>query len=249
MSLNLTPQEWQDIHAFQEEELVRLASDEQFAWTAAKSDHFSRIGAWIRPEFGRRVLEVGCGPGRYVAMLASKGFEVVGVDPVMYPTWPLIKSHREVEFADGVFAEALPFPDASFDHVACIAALLYFDDPHRALAEIRRVLKPGGRVVLRSVSRWNLYNLIMGKPLDPASRNRYTMGEFVRLAQSAGFSVAERFSYGFYPPIFRSRWWHATNGKISVDAQCMISALTPAPVRHQLIIFCTAPKAEAPKPA
>ncbi len=248
MSLSLSPEQWQDIHSYQEAELIRLASDDRFAHRAARSDHFSRIGAWIKPELGRRVLEVGCGPGRYVAMLASLGFEVVGVDPIAYPTWPVIKSHRDVEFADGIFAEALPFPDASFDHVACIAALLYFSDPYRALTEIGRVLKPGGRAVIRSVSRWTLYNLLMGKPLDPATRNHYTMAEFVELARSAGLSVAHRFSYGFYPPIFTSRWWHLTNGRVSVNAQCMISTLTPALFRHQLIMFCVAPKAEAPKP-
>jgi SAM-dependent methyltransferase len=249
MSLSLTPQEWQDIYAFQEAELIQLASDEQFARSASLTDHFSRIGAWIKPELGGRVLEVGCGPGRYVAMLASMGFDVVGVDPIPYPTWEMIKSHRQVELADKVFAEDLPFPDASFDHVACIAALLYFNDAKRSLAEIRRVLKPGGRVVIRSVSRWTLHNLIMGRPLDPATRNHYTMAEFVKLAEDAGLPVVQRFSYGFYPPIFKSRWWHATNGKISVNAQGVISALTPAPLRHQLIMFCVAPKAEGPKSA
>jgi SAM-dependent methyltransferase len=248
MSLNLSQERWEEIRKFQELELMQLASDPKFARQSAAMDHFSRISAWIEPELGRRVLEVGCGPGRYVAMLASLGFDVVGVDPNTYPTWQTIKSLQQVEFLEGVFAEALPFPDSSFDHVACIAALLYFNDPIRSLAEIRRVLRPGGRMVLRSVSRWTPYRLLSGKPLDPASRNHYNMAEFVKLAHDAGFEVHQSFSYGFYPPIFVSRWWHLLNGPISTKAQSTISTLTPPPFRHQLVIFCATPSAlKAPK--
>lgn len=221
--------------------MLNLASDSEFARRAALTDHFSRIGAWIKPELGRRVLEVGCGPGRYVAMLASLGFDVVGVDPSAFPTWPMIKSHRQVELMDNVFAEALPFPDASFDHVACISALYYFKDARRALAEISRVLKPGGRMIVRSVNRWTLYHLLRGRPVDLATRHHHNMTEFVRLLADAGYEVHDRFSYGFYPPILTSRWWHLVNGPISSETQASISALTPSALRHHLVVFCSAP--------
>jgi SAM-dependent methyltransferase len=242
MTFELTPKQWEEVYAYQAKEIESLATDVSYARRASVLAHYSRVGEWLNPNFGRRVLEVGCGPGRYVAMLASLGFDVVGVDPVAYPTWPVIEAKRQVKFMDLVFAEALPFPDASFDHVACIAALLYFQDPTRALVEIRRVLKPGGRMVLRTVSRWNLYHLIKGQDIDPATRNRYNKEEFVKLASDSGFEVDRCFSYGFYPPIFAGRWWHLVNGIISTNTQSAISNLTPSFVRHHLVIFCTAAK-------
>jgi ubiquinone/menaquinone biosynthesis C-methylase UbiE len=246
MSFQLTQKQWEDIYSYQAKEIEMLATDAEFARRASLLDHYSRIGEWLVPELGRRVLELGCGPGRYVAMLASLDFDPIGVDPVSYVTWKTIKRSREVEFRDGISAESLPFPDSSFDHVACIAALLYFDDPIRSLAEIRRVLRPEGRLVMRSVSRWNLYRLINGKNIDPVARNHYTMGELVRLLSDAGFAVQRTFSYGFYPPFFSGRWWHLMNGGISIETQAAISALTPPPLRSNLVAFCAAPSSDAP---
>ncbi|WP_236704642.1 class I SAM-dependent methyltransferase [Deinococcus grandis] len=82
------------------------------------------------------VLDVGAGDGRLVRELARRGHagRVVGVDPTPGP---------DVQPAH---AEALPFPDASFDVVLFARVLAHLPDPARALAEARRVLRPGGQV-------------------------------------------------------------------------------------------------------
>jgi SAM-dependent methyltransferase len=244
MTFNLTPEQWKDIHAFQAQEIERIRSDKTFANEIARTKHFSCIGEWLTPGLGGRVLEAGCGPGRYVALLASLGFDVVGIDPYQHATWDVIRQNPHVELRDGVFAEDLPFPDASFDHVACIAALLYFRDPLLALREMRRVLKPGGRMLLRSNNRHNLYRIFRGRHLDPAASNYCTMRELSELARAAGFEIHHKFSYGFYPPIMEARWWHMVNGTISTRLQERISALTPPLVRMSLILFCTAAPSE-----
>src|SRR6266480_1312689 len=134
MTRVLTSAQVESIHAFQRDEIERLAKEPDFAAEAGRSEHFSRVADWLRPELGKRVLELGCGPGRYVAMLASLGFDVVAVDPASFDdTWNLIRKHHAVDFRSNVYAEDLPFEDASFDHVACLGALLYFKDPARAL--------------------------------------------------------------------------------------------------------------------
>lgn len=243
MGFDLSPRQWQEIHEFQAREMKALVSDAQFAREAAMSDHYSRIGAWITPEHGKRVLELGCGPGRYVALLANLGFDVVGADPcaaASLPTWDMIKAHRNVEFLEHVYAEDLPFEDGSFDQLACLGALLYFNDPAKALAEMRRVLKPGGRMIVRTVNRHNLYRLVTGRNLDPSAPNAYTMSELVEVLQRGGFTVHERFSYGFYPPFFRARWWHLVNGVMSRRSQDMWSTLTPSAFRVNLVAFCSA---------
>lgn len=108
-------------------------------------------------EPGMRVLDLGCGRGRHLHALYwdETPIEVVGLD----------LSHGEVKAAwDGFFdlpppqpdsdkraanvlagdAAKLPFPDASFDRVVCCEVLEHVDDPDAVLAEIERILKPGG---------------------------------------------------------------------------------------------------------
>ena len=109
---------------------------------------------YAAPQPGDRVLDVACGTGivtrQAAAMLGGKG-QVAGIDlnPAMLqvavtlsqPTSPLI------EWRQGD-AEALPYPDASFDLVLCQHGLQFFEDKRAAVAEMRRVLAPGGRVAI-----------------------------------------------------------------------------------------------------
>ena len=100
----------------------------------------------IRREAPARVLEVGCGGGQFAARLAEENpaARVVATD----------RSSRFVELtaARGVTAEVadvqdLPFQDGSFDVVAAMWMLYHVPDLDRGLAEVRRVLRPGGLFV------------------------------------------------------------------------------------------------------
>ena len=104
-------------------------------------------------EPGDRVLDVGCGPGNFsrdFAAAASEGL-VVGIDASasMLETAVRESGDPNVAYVRGD-AGALPFRDACFDAVCCFAALYLIEQPARALAEIVRVLAPGGRVALLS---------------------------------------------------------------------------------------------------
>lgn len=94
---------------------------------------------------GDRALDVATGTGRFAAMLAGRYREVVGVD------WPQALdgavSHPGVRY-QAMDAEALAFPDASFDLVALSWALHALANPTGVLHEMRRVLKPGGVFLL-----------------------------------------------------------------------------------------------------
>jgi SAM-dependent methyltransferase len=236
--LQLTARQAKKIHRFQRNEIARLANDQQFAAACSLRSHYSRIGVWLPPGGRGRVLEIGCGPGRYVAMLASMGYDVVGVDLTKFETWEIVRgAHRGVEFLDGVAAEKLPYESESFDHVACLSALLYFESAERALAEIRRVLKPGGRLILRTVSRDNLVRRLRGRDVDPATRNVFSLSELREFVAVHGFAVRESFSYAFFPPVLTMYWWYLVNGPISVAAQERLSDLTPASMRMNVIVF------------
>lgn len=105
---------------------------------------------------GQRILDVGCGPGFSVAELADlvgPTGSVVGVDTseqMLAAAERRCSQSTNVQFhqADVI---SLPLPDASVDAAICVQVLEYVPDPTAALAELARVVRPGGRVVIWDV--------------------------------------------------------------------------------------------------
>ncbi len=91
------------------------------------------------------LLDVGCGPGKLRSHFDLERVQYVGLDPIALPEvadFPFVQS----------LAESIPFKDATFTDVTVLAALDHFRDKEGFLAEVRRVLKPGGRLhILQSV--------------------------------------------------------------------------------------------------
>ena len=91
----------------------------------------------------QRVLDVGCGDGQVSRLAAGLGAQVVGIDP----TWNCVSVANQR--GGGVFARAaaaqLPFADATFDAVVACLVFEHIRDVDAAIAEVGRVLQPGGR--------------------------------------------------------------------------------------------------------
>jgi SAM-dependent methyltransferase len=98
-----------------------------------------------------RVLDVGCGGGRLTISLAQAGAEVTGIDTSEQRLAQARKRARaaavQLDLIEADFNVPLSFPDASFDAVTSRLALMAADDAVATLAEMRRVLVPGGPLV------------------------------------------------------------------------------------------------------
>jgi trans-aconitate methyltransferase len=108
---------------------------------------------WLAAQPGEVILDLGCGDGQLTQRIAASGARVLGVDAS--PQMVAAARARGVT-ADQASAEALPYPDASFDAVFSNAALHWVRDQEGMMASVRRGLKPGGRFVVEMGGHGNI---------------------------------------------------------------------------------------------
>jgi len=105
---------------------------------------------------GRTVLDVGCGGGFLAEEFAKDGFAVTGIDPASRSIDAARKhaadNNLEIDYRVGK-GEALPFPDGSFDIVACCDVLEHVEDLSLVIGEVSRTLKAGGIFCYDTVNR------------------------------------------------------------------------------------------------
>ncbi|MDQ6906626.1 MAG: class I SAM-dependent methyltransferase [Chloroflexota bacterium] len=147
---------------------ARENSDDAWNWSerAAKWRHWHPILTewwqgvtdllirWAEPASGMRVLDLASGTGEPALSLAPRvgpDGTVTATDVIPEMVAIAVENATEQGITNMRFqqadAGALPFPDASFDRVTCRFGVMYFPDVPRALGEVRRVLRPGGRAV------------------------------------------------------------------------------------------------------
>jgi len=100
------------------------------------------------PADGGHVLDVATGTGLVAAALLERGFRVTGLDQSREM---LARAHERFHGAVDLVeasAAALPFPDATFDHLTFTYLLRYVDDPGATLRELARVVRPGGTIAM-----------------------------------------------------------------------------------------------------
>ena len=134
----------------------------------------------LRLEAGQRVLDVGCGTGDDVhdlAVLVAPTGEAVGLDndpDLLAEARRRAVGREALTFVAGN-AEALPFDDATFDACRAERVLQHLAHPERAVGEMRRVLRPGGRLVLLDVD-WDTLVVTAGTDLLDVTRRLVQYG-------------------------------------------------------------------------
>jgi ubiquinone/menaquinone biosynthesis C-methylase UbiE len=140
-----------------------------------------RMAAELAP--GGIVLEVGCGSGMGLPYLAARSRMMVGGDYMM-PMLLEARSHVPESRLVRMDAAHLPFRDASFDAVLMLEMIYYVADQAEALVECRRVLKPGGKLMVCMPNR--------DRPdfnPSPFSTHYPNVGDLAALFERAGFEA------------------------------------------------------------
>ncbi len=138
-----------------------------------------------------RILDVGCGTGYLLRLLAGRcpgAIELAGVDPApaMIDLAEAKAGDERIKFSVGV-AEHLPYPDAAFDLVVSTTSFDHWVDQRSGLAECARVLRPGARLVLvDQFSAWLAPTLLVGRRGKARTKHRAT-----RLLIAVGFRSPE----------------------------------------------------------
>jgi SAM-dependent methyltransferase len=148
-----------------------------------------------------RILDIGCGTGANLEMLAEFG-EAEGVD--ISPDALAFCRQRGLQNVHQGEAEHLPYEDSSFDLVTALDVVEHLDHDVRGLSEMRRVLRPGGFALLFVPA----FMFLWGVQDDVSHhRRRYTRATLQHAVRAAGFEI-ERFTYAnitFFAPILLGR--------------------------------------------
>jgi 2-polyprenyl-6-hydroxyphenyl methylase / 3-demethylubiquinone-9 3-methyltransferase len=198
-------------------------------WYAAHDDPVALLRAesrlrnpWVAAHILRergaqaRVLDVGCGAGFLSNHLAAQGFDVTGVD-ASPGSLDVAARHDPTGKAQYVLGDALslPFAAASFDVVCAMDFLEHVEDPAAVVAEISRVLKPGGLFFFHTFNRNPVAWLVIIKGVEWFVKNTpkhmhvlrlfIKPSELARMCWSCGLQVAEL--HGSEPVVFSWAFW------------------------------------------
>ena len=167
--------------------------------------HLDSLYYWLldllKPQPGRRLLDISCGVGSLSRLAAQMGLDAHGVD---FSEVALRIAHREAAVANLVIAdgERLPYRDAYFDYVTHIGSLEHYKSPEAGASEIARLLKPEGLACVLLPNTFGLLGnvwtaLRTGRTFDgPQPIQRYAARlEWQDLLEDAGLKVVRTVKY------------------------------------------------------
>ncbi|CAD6536228.1 class I SAM-dependent methyltransferase [Paraburkholderia sabiae] len=166
-------------------------------YAKGRPDYPPELAAWLKDELalgpGKIAVDLGAGTGKFTPRLVETGAQVIAVEPVAQMREKLAAALPQVDVREGT-AQRLPLDDAAVDAVLCAQSFHWFAS-RESLAEIRRVLKPGGHLGLV----WNVRDARVPwvAQLDAivnareGDAPRYHTGEWRNAFPADGFSALE----------------------------------------------------------
>lgn len=149
---------------------------------------------------GTRLLEVGCGLGHLIGQLSSD-FVTLGLD---INHWALVNA-RSVASSTNLqvgSAQELPFSNESFGAVIIKHVVEHLDNPERCIAELGRIIAPGGVLILATPNLESLLKPLKGDKWigyqDPTHISLKTPVEWLELLKKVGFNIEKVFADGFW---------------------------------------------------
>ncbi|WP_066175687.1 class I SAM-dependent methyltransferase [Bacillus marinisedimentorum] len=177
--------QWNSRAGYWDENAVKMWSE------GSRRDIIPLFKRHVKPSGETNVLDIGCGPGHSTTLLQQAGYSPVGIDL----SAEMIEKAKNRDNGDNLtFLQAdvmqLPFKSGEFDAVTVINVLEWTASPLKALAEIRRVLKPGGTGLFGILGptagpRQNSFNRLSG---ESVICNTMMPWEFKQLAEENGWN-------------------------------------------------------------
>ncbi len=160
-----------------------------------------------RVRAGERALDLGCGSGDFTRELAAAGANAVGVEVAAAALERAAARHPELDFRIAPIVGPLPFEDCSFELVWASEVIEHVADTARWLSEVRRVLSPGGRLLLSTPSHGRLRVAVGGierfsEPLGD-HLHLYTRASLCELLEEFGFGAIRVRALGGPPGLRR----------------------------------------------
>jgi SAM-dependent methyltransferase len=152
-----------------------------------------------------RLLDMGCGPGFFLAEARRQGWETAGVD---LSAWAkeYCREHYGIDVKQGTLEEAA-WPDQSFDVVVMNDVLEHLTDPRKTLREVRRILKNDGILYISTPDIGSFFSRALGARWWGI--NKYHLFYFSRRTLERLFDAVglKRLHYSSYPRVFSVNYW------------------------------------------
>ena len=200
----------------------------------AINDRQTPLNPWLEDRLRRLaadglVLDVGCGRGYWLERMAVDGLQVIGVEPDLARA-RMGTAHAPVAAGD---ATRLPIASGALSLVWCIHVLHHLPEPAAALAEFRRVLRPGGHLILAETVDDNPI-VRAGRRIHPEwdgvhIHSRFTGSALLDLVAEAGLDVVDRRQHSL---VSFAAWGLPAGGRQAWFALSRMEGLLPASTRR-----------------
>jgi 2-polyprenyl-3-methyl-5-hydroxy-6-metoxy-1,4-benzoquinol methylase len=157
------------------------------AWIAVQGDagDFGRVHVLDAPMLAlvdqltpARVIDVGCGEGRFCRMLAARGIATLGIDPTVALIERARALHRDGEYRVAG-AETMEVTDAGFDLAVCYLSLIDMPDLDAALARIVAAIRPGGHLLIANLTAFNTAAVHQGWVKSLAGKATFPIDDYL----------------------------------------------------------------------